>query len=67
MQHWTSIDSRFGFHGVLSVKFCKNQLGEVDLVIGVLTRERRSEWVLFELSQAWRWASVQEKEFPARR
>lgn len=25
----------------------------VDLVIGVLTRERRSEWVLFELGLAW--------------
>jgi hypothetical protein len=25
----------------------------VDLVIGVLTRERRSQWVLFELGQAW--------------
>jgi hypothetical protein len=25
----------------------------VDLVIGVLTRERRSEWTLFELGQAW--------------
>jgi hypothetical protein len=29
------------------------QLANVDLVIGVLTRERRSEWVLFELGQAW--------------
>jgi hypothetical protein len=28
-------------------------LGEADLVIGVLTRERRSEWALFELGQAW--------------
>jgi hypothetical protein len=28
-------------------------LARVDLVIGVLTRERRSEWVLFELGQAW--------------
>jgi hypothetical protein len=26
---------------------------EVDLVIGILTRERRSQWVLFELGQAW--------------
>jgi hypothetical protein len=25
----------------------------VDLVIGVMTRERRSEWTLFELGQAW--------------
>lgn len=30
-----------------------NLLTGVDLVIGVLTRERRSEWVLFELGQAW--------------
>lgn len=30
-----------------------NILAGVDLVIGVLTRERRSEWVLFELGQAW--------------
>jgi hypothetical protein len=30
-----------------------NLLAGVDLVIGVLTRERRSEWVLFELGQAW--------------
>lgn len=28
-------------------------LPQVDLVIGVLTKERRSEWVLFELGQAW--------------
>jgi hypothetical protein len=28
-------------------------LAEVDLVIGVVTRERRSDWVLFELGQAW--------------
>ena len=27
-------------------------IAEVDLVIGVLTRERRSQWVLFELGQA---------------
>ncbi|MGZ8329086.1 MAG: restriction endonuclease [Allosphingosinicella sp.] len=30
-----------------------NLLSGVDLVIGVLTRERRSEWVLFDLGQAW--------------
>lgn len=30
-----------------------DRLGSVDLVIGVMTRERRSEWVLFELGQAW--------------
>jgi hypothetical protein len=30
-----------------------NMISEVDLVIGVITRERRSEWVLFELGQAW--------------
>jgi hypothetical protein len=29
------------------------QIRDVDLVIGVLTRERRSEWSLFELGQAW--------------
>lgn len=28
-------------------------LSNVDLVIGVLTRERRSAWALFELGQAW--------------
>ncbi|PZX50757.1 hypothetical protein LX76_03296 [Cereibacter changlensis] len=28
-------------------------LRAADLVIGVLTRERRSEWILFELGQAW--------------
>lgn len=28
-------------------------LRNVDLVIGVITRERRSDWVLFELGQAW--------------
>lgn len=28
-------------------------ISQVDLVIGVLTRERRSDWVLFELGQAW--------------
>lgn len=28
-------------------------LTDADLVIGVLTRERRSEWTLFELGQAW--------------
>jgi hypothetical protein len=28
-------------------------LSEVDLVIGVLTRERRSDWILFELGQAY--------------
>jgi hypothetical protein len=28
-------------------------ISNVDLVIGVLTRERRSEWILFELGQAW--------------
>jgi hypothetical protein len=28
-------------------------LGRVDLVIGVLTQQRRSEWVLFELGQAF--------------
>ena len=28
-------------------------LAHVDLVIGVMTRERRSDWVLFELGQAW--------------
>ncbi len=30
-----------------------NLIAGVDLVIGVLTRERRSEWVLFELGLAW--------------
>jgi hypothetical protein len=30
-----------------------NLMSSVDLVIGVLTRERRSEWVLFELGLAW--------------
>jgi hypothetical protein len=30
-----------------------NVLRDVDLVIGILTRERRSEWILFELGQAW--------------
>ncbi len=30
-----------------------NVLRDVDLVIGVLTSERRSEWILFELGQAW--------------
>ena len=30
-----------------------NVLRVVDLVIGVLTSERRSEWILFELGQAW--------------
>lgn len=30
-----------------------NLIADVDLVIGVLTRERRSEWVLFELGLAW--------------
>jgi hypothetical protein len=28
-------------------------MSSVDLVIGVMTRERRSEWVLFELGLAW--------------
>lgn len=28
------------------------KIGEVDIVIGVLTSERRSQWVLFELGQA---------------
>lgn len=28
-------------------------LASVDLIIGVLTRERQSDWVLFELGQAW--------------
>jgi hypothetical protein len=30
-----------------------NVLRDVDLVIGIITRERRSEWILFELGQAW--------------
>lgn len=30
-----------------------NLLDGVDLVIGVLTRARQSDWVLFELGQAW--------------
>lgn len=30
-----------------------NFLNSADLIIGVLTRERRSNWVLFELGQAW--------------
>ncbi|MBL0931563.1 MAG: hypothetical protein IBJ15_15785 [Alphaproteobacteria bacterium] len=30
-----------------------NLLTSADLVIGVLTRARRSDWVLFELGQAW--------------
>lgn len=30
-----------------------NFMSAVDLVIGVLTRERRSEWLLFELGLAW--------------
>ncbi|WP_292562624.1 restriction endonuclease [Mesorhizobium sp.] len=28
-------------------------LADTDLVIGVMTRERRSDWVLFDLGQAW--------------
>jgi len=31
----------------------RSQLAHADLVIGVLTPERRSQWVLFELGQAW--------------
>jgi len=30
-----------------------NLLTSADLIIGVLTRARRSDWVLFELGQAW--------------
>lgn len=31
----------------------RSVLSQVDLVIGVLTSERKSDWVLFELGQAW--------------
>jgi hypothetical protein len=39
--------------GAEIVSEISNVLRDVDLVIGVLTSERRSEWILFELGQAW--------------
>jgi hypothetical protein len=33
-------------------EWISGKIGDVDLVIGVLTHERRSQWVLFELGQA---------------
>ena len=34
------------------LEWISQKIGDVDLVIGVLTSERRSQWILFELGQA---------------
>lgn len=39
--------------GFLQASQAHQMWSNIDLVIGVITRERRSDWVLFELGQAW--------------